>query len=92
VWNTAIKDVTAKHVFTYLPLFERLAVELTTPAKPFKLRIGLMIVESMRRNILHQSFDEIAAANGFSLFTDQIHMSDRAAKIIAILIADWMNA
>jgi acyl-CoA thioesterase-1 len=90
-WNTAVREIAARYMVTYLPLFETIAAELTRPGKPFKLRMGLMIAAHFRRSLLHQSFDEIAAINGFTIQTDQIHLSDRGAKIIATLVASWLT-
>ena len=85
-WNRAIREVATEHSASYLPLFETIAAQLTNTGEPFKLRIDLMIAASFRRRFLGQSFDEIAAAHGFTILTDQIHLSDKGANIVANLI------
>ncbi len=90
-WNGVIRDLAAEHGCTYLPLFELIAAQLSDVGRPFKVRMGLMMAAAFRHRILGQSFDRIAAANGFSILTDQIHLSDRGALIIADLLSEWLG-
>ena len=62
----------------------------TKPGKPFRLSIGLIIVAAIRHKVLGQSFDHIAALNGFSILTDSIHLSERGSDVVAELIAAWL--
>jgi acyl-CoA thioesterase I len=39
-----------------------------------------------------KSCDEVAARNGYLLSTGGIHLSDRAAAVVADLVADWLTA
>ena len=49
-----------------------------------------MLVAAIRHNVLKQSFDHIAALNGFSILTDSVHLSERGADVVAELIAAWL--
>jgi acyl-CoA thioesterase-1 len=89
-WNAAVREITYEYGVVYLPLFERLLATFTKPGKPFRLSIGLILVAAIRHNVLRQSFDHIAALNGFSILTDSVHPSERGADVIAELIAAWL--
>ncbi len=89
-WNAAVREITSEYGVVYLPLFERLTATFTKPGKPFRLSIGLILVAAIRHNVLRQSFDHIAALNGFSILTDSVHLSERGADVVAELIAAWL--
>ena len=89
-WNAAVQEITSEYGVAYLPLFERLMDTFTKPGKPFRLSIGLILVAAIRHHVLRQSFDHIAALNGFSILTDSIHLSERGADVVAELIAAWL--
>ena len=46
----------------------------------------------VRRLVLRQSWDEISRAHGLALLTDHLHLNDRAAAVVADLVADWLAA
>lgn len=50
-----------------------------------------MIGASLARHaLLGQSWDSVARAAGRSLLTDNIHLSDTAATVLAALVADFL--
>jgi acyl-CoA thioesterase I len=91
--NAAAKEVAAAHEAAYLPLGEELAalIERDGGRHPYRLRPTLMLANAVSRYVLHRDWDVIAAANGFAVLTDGIHLSDRGAAIAADLIARWLS-
>jgi lysophospholipase L1-like esterase len=41
--------------------------------------------------ILRRSWDQVAAANGFLLLADGVHLNDRGADLVAELIGNWLS-
>ena len=90
--NAAIRAVAGAHGVSYLPAHERLRALLDAedpaagaggPGSPAE--------SALRHYVLRQSWDEIAAANGSTVLTDGLHLSDRAARIVATLVDDWLR-
>lgn len=79
----------------YLPVHEALAMlvrtNLSGALQPYRLRFTLMLANAFRRYVRRRSWDEIAARKGFIVSIDQIHLNDRAATVVADLIADWLE-
>ena len=51
-----------------------------------------MIASSLVRHaLLRQSWDSVARAAGRSLLTDDIHLSDTAAAVLAALVAGFLS-
>ena len=65
--------------------------EAHTPP-PFEGRRDLMGSALVRRLVLRRSWDEVSEAHGLALLTDHVHLNDRAAAVVAELIADWLAA
>ncbi len=91
----AIKDIAKEEGVEYLPLRERLCAYLeSVPAGraiPFE-RFGQAQNRAARsRLLLGKSFDEIAAANGFHVLVDGIHLNTHGAAIIADLIEGFLR-
>ena len=92
-YNLELRRVAAAHLAGYLPLHDRLAGLLPSPHNPppYRGRFGPMIRASLSHNILHRSWDKISASNGLIALIDHVHLNDRAAALIADLVADFIN-
>ena len=92
--NDVIRRVAGQRGVDYLPLNESLRslIEISGShsSRPFKLQIGLLLGAAVRRYILHQTWDMIGHRNCLAVHTDQIHLNDRAGKVVADLIAGWL--
>jgi lysophospholipase L1-like esterase len=93
-YNAALHRIAGEHGIPVLPLYERLVALLPAGhrAPPYNPRIGLMISAALRHAVLRRSWDEIAAANGFAVLIDGIHLGDRAADAVAELVAGFLGA
>jgi len=93
--NDVIRRVAEQCGADYLPLNESLRALIEKSGShsphPFKLRIGLLLGAAVRRYIAHQTWDTIAGRNRLIVHTDQIHLNDRAGKVVADLIAGWLD-
>ena len=93
-YNEALRLVAAETGVEVLPLHDRLVALLPedhTPP-PFEGRRDLMGSALVRRLVLRRSWNEISAAHGLTILTDHVHLDDRAAAVVADLIAEWLAA
>jgi acyl-CoA thioesterase I len=90
-WNAEVRTRAAQAGAEYLPLFEELYAQLPDRAEGYRLRISMLIGSALRRYVLRQSWDQIAAARGLRFLTDQIHLSDAGARVVATLVGDWLD-
>ena len=91
-YNAALREIATEKGIPVLPLHDRLVALLPADGTPppFEGRRGLMGSAIFRRLVLRRSWDEIAEAHGLALLTDHLHLNDRAAAVVAELIADWL--
>lgn len=93
--NSVLQEIATRRGAAYLPLHERLATLIAQDGRsnhiPYKLRFGLLLSNAVRRYMLRQGWDQIAARNGFFVLIDSIHLSDLAAATVADLIATWLS-
>src|SRR5581483_6843002 len=86
VYNTAIREIAAEEQVAYLPVYESLTRTLAAAPgrrRAFTMDAGMMLVAVLRRYLLGQSFDDVAAANGFHLLADAVHLNERAGELVA---------
>lgn len=89
--NDIIRAVGAAARVPVLPLHDRLVAALPArPAPRFDGTKRLMLRGVAARFLLRRSFDQIADRHGRALLTDDIHFSDRAARITADLLAEYL--
>ena len=90
-----IEQEAQKHKITYLPLQEkqRAFLEKTkfNPQRKYKPTTRLVAIAMFRRYILGQSFDKIAALNGFLMTPDYLHLNTFGANMVAGLAADFVK-
>ena len=91
-YNEALREVAAAAGVPVLPLHERLVALLPAGHRPppFAGRRDLMGSSLVRRLVLGRSWDRIAREHGLILLTDDVHLDDRAAAVVADLIAGWL--
>ena len=93
-YNAAIREVAATHGATYLPLHEALRALVERDAAwrrtPYTFRPTGLASVAIRRYVGRESWDTIAARNGFVALTDGIHLSDRGGAVAARLIGAWL--
>jgi lysophospholipase L1-like esterase len=87
-YNAALRRVAAEQGVPVLPLFGRLAALLPEGHEPppYRASAGLMTLSAFRHRVLRRSWDQISAANGLTILTDHVHLSDRAAAVVAELV------
>ncbi len=90
--NQVIQELAADYSIAYLPLFEKLASQLTKVGEPNKLSMSLVAAALFRNRILGRSYDEMREDSGSSTLPELKHLSDRGAVILAELISGWLNA
>jgi acyl-CoA thioesterase-1 len=91
-YNAALREVAAAAGVPVLPLHDRLVAQLPeghTPP-PFEGRRDLMGSALVRRLVLRRSWNEVSEAHGLALLTDNLHLNDRAAAIVAELVEGWL--
>jgi acyl-CoA thioesterase-1 len=98
-YNRLIQETAAVLGADYLPLNERLAALIeepdNKPVQPFDTDMretrNRMFWALVGHYILQRSWDQVAAANGFLLLSDGVHLNDRSAGVAAELIANWLE-
>lgn len=95
-YSGIVKKIAKETDIIYLPLHEEMDRILYEKAQrrkrgiPFASHNIAMNVASVKRYVLRKSWDEISEKNGLTLLTDNIHLNDSAAEIIAGLIGDFL--
>lgn len=94
-YSQILKEVTQTEGATYLPLRERLTELLhQRPSQPqvrFEQTTQLVRLAVVQRYVLRQSWDQIAAAHGCRLLTDNLHLNTTGASVVEELIAAWVE-
>jgi acyl-CoA thioesterase-1 len=91
-YNAGLREVAAAAGVPVLPLHDRLVALLPeghTPP-PFEGRRDLMGSALVRRLVLRRSWNEVSEAHGLALLTDDVHLNDRAAAVVAELVEGWL--
>ena len=95
-YSAIVKEVTRAMGVAYLPLNERMSEYLAEAPAVSKHRAeearSVMIMAIARHYIFRQSFDRISRANGMRLLTDNLHLNDRAAEMVADLVEAFVIA
>lgn len=91
-YNEALRAVAEASGIPVLPLHDRLVELLPDDHRPppFEGRRNLMGSALVRRLVRRQAWDQISDAHGLALLTDHLHLNDRAAAVLADLIASWL--
>jgi lysophospholipase L1-like esterase len=91
-YNATLREVATGHGVPVLGLHERLVGLLPTdvPPPPYRGDLWLVFGSLLRHMILRQSWDAISARNGLTLLTDNLHLNDRAADVVADLIGEFL--
>ena len=93
-YNEALHVIATEHSVKCLPLHDRL-VELLLPGHvppPYEVKIGLTVKSQLQHHVLRRNWDAVSASNGLSLLTDHTHLGERAARVVADLVADFVTA
>jgi lysophospholipase L1-like esterase len=92
-YNATLREVAARHDVPVLALHERLVALLPADADPPPYRgdIGLVFRAFLRHAVLRQSWDSVSRHNGLSLLTDNLHLNDRSASVVAELIGEFLE-
>jgi len=92
-YNAAIHEMANDRGLACLPIHRRL-VELLpeghTPP-PYEGKTGPIIKATLSHRLLRRSWDAVSARNGLVLLTDQIHLNDRAATVVADSVAEFLD-
>ena len=90
-YNDTLRDVAAGHKVPVLPLHERLVALLPeADPPPYTGDVWLVFRSMLRHAVLRQSWDSISARNGLTLLTDNLHLNDRSADVVADLISEFL--
>jgi acyl-CoA thioesterase I len=93
-YNEALHTIAAEQAIDCLPLHGRLA-KLLPPghvAPPYEMKIGPTMKAQFQHHVLRHSWDEVSAGSGLSLLSDHTHLNERAAHVVADLVADFVTA
>ncbi len=92
-YNAALHEVAADRAVPCLPLYQRLAALIDPSAQPPPYDGSLVPAVRVvaRRVLLRRTWDEAGRAEGLALLTDHIHLNDRAAGVIADLVAGFVG-
>ncbi len=92
-YNKVLNAVAAENGATVLPFHDAL-VRLLAGGRcppPYANKAWPMIKAAFEGLVLHHSWDRVAAGNGLSVLADHVHLSDRAAALLADLVADFLD-
>ena len=93
-YDVAIKAIAGEQGADYLPLHEALVSFLDrggpgkTPSEAGFFSRKLLV---LRRYYGLLSRDELGDSRGYFLFTDGVHLNDRAGKVVSGLIGNWLR-
>jgi lysophospholipase L1-like esterase len=93
-YNALVRELAGVHGVDYLPLHETLCTSIERAALPpsaLEFSPALVLSVGLRRYLLGRGWDDIAHENGLAVLTDQLHTSQRAAALIADIIANWLD-
>lgn len=92
-FNATVEEVAANHDATYLPLNETLAktIRAENGSQPCDFSLATAAAAGFRHYYLGQSWDDVGAANGYTVLIDGVHLNDRGAKAAADLGEDWLR-
>jgi lysophospholipase L1-like esterase len=93
-YNEALRSIAAEQAVMCLPLHDRL-VELLPPGHvppPYEVKVGLTVRAQFQHHVLRHSWDEVSASNNLTLLSDHTHLSERAARVVADLVADFVTS
>lgn len=91
-YNRALHEITSRLGVACLPLHDRLLALMPSEsaAPPYRGRVRNVISASFEHIILGRSWDEISRRRGLALLTDQTHLNDIAAEVVAELIGGFI--
>jgi lysophospholipase L1-like esterase len=93
-YNEALHLVAAELDVSCLSLHDRLA-KLLPPAHiapPYQMKVGPTLAAQLEHHVLRRSWDDIGAGNGLALLSDHTHLGERAARVVADLVAEFVSA
>jgi lysophospholipase L1-like esterase len=93
-YNIEIHELGRAAGIPVLPLHARLVASLLNSgqALEFDGSKALMVKAILRHHVLRTSYDEVATRHGLHLLTDHVHLTDRAAGMVADLIEEFVHA
>lgn len=94
-YNAVIREVALEHRVRYLPLHEKmlelLGVRNGDGQGEFEFVMGPLIRAAARRYLLGQSWNAVAASQGYQLLTDGIHLSSISGALVADLVEGFLR-
>jgi len=92
--NAIIADAARELAVSYLPLNEAIRAEIAvSPGKAFTSFAFLPYYrDAFHVLVLGHSLDSVAAANGWRLHTDGIHLNSRGGLIVADIVQEFIDA
>ena len=93
LFNEAIREVGAAYDVPVLALNARLAglIEASSTAEPFDGTMKEIRSAMIQRKLLRRPWDKVAARAGRVVLTDNIHLTDRAAREVAALVGGFVE-
>jgi acyl-CoA thioesterase-1 len=91
-YNEALRDVAVERGVACLQLYERLA-KLFPPGHiplPYNAEMWPVVKAQFQRQVLRSSWEDIAARNGLVFHVDHTHLGERAAEVVAQLVAEFV--
>jgi len=92
-YNGVLDEITSRLGVARLPLHDRLRALLPPDSDPppYRGRVRNMVSASFEHFALGRGWDEISRRRGLSLLTDQTHLNDTSAGVVAELIGDFIT-
>jgi len=94
-YSRVIEEVADELDLAYLPLNETMDAYLReaggAPTITYEDQTKVMYAGIFKHFVLKQNFEEIANANGCSLITDTLHLSETGATIVADIIEEFVR-
>ena len=93
VYNDSLRTLAAAHEVTTLPLHDAIVASLPDHHQPtpYAGKLSTPVIAAMKHRLLRRSWDDISTRNGLFALTDHIHLNDRAAAIVADLVAQFVG-
>jgi len=92
-FSKIIKEIATKFKVQYLPVNEKLIDFLDQNPSTPKYDTNHRLVEEIatKHFLLRKDFDSLSKEYGFSLFTDNLHLNSKGAKIVSELVIEFIQ-
>lgn len=93
-YSETIKQIAAEYCLTYVPFREKLKENMPTSygqIEDFENSVTLLRKAAVKKNFLGQTWNEISQSRKAKYMTDNIHLNDDAAEILAEMVEESLK-